>query len=103
MLSLKGEVMAGSSPYVIKLSKQERRVLGSVAAKYASPYRDVVRAKIVLYAARGWSNEEIGARLDLPRQVVSKWRKRFFEQRLAGLEDRSRRGRPPVFSPTGGD
>lgn len=102
MLSLKGEVMAGSSPYVIKLSQQERRVLESVAAKYASPYRDVVRAKIVLYAARGWSNEEIGARLDLPRQVVSKWRKRFFEQRLAGLEDRSRRGRPPVFSPTGG-
>ena len=50
--------MAGSSPYVIKLSQQKRRVLESVAAKYASPYRDVVRAKIVLYAARGWSNED---------------------------------------------
>ena len=41
----------------------------------------------------------IAARLDTPRQIVSKWRKRFFEQRLAGLEEQSRGGRPPRFSP----
>ena len=35
----------------------------------------------------------------MPRPVVSKWRKRFFRERLDGLEDRSRRGRPPVFPP----
>jgi hypothetical protein len=35
----------------------------------------------------------------VPRQVVSKWRKRFFEERLAGLHDQPRHGRPPVFSP----
>lgn len=95
--------MAGISPYVITLSRGERKALESMASKYASSYRDVVRAKVVLYAAQGWSNEEIGARLDLPRQVVSKWRKRYFEEGLAGLEERSRRGRPPVFPPTGGD
>ena len=44
----------------------------------------------------------IGERLDMPRPVVSKWRKRFFLERLAGLEDRSRGGRPPAFSPSGG-
>ena len=33
------------------------------------------------------------------RDVVSQWRKRFYEQRLAGLEDRPRRGRPPTFPP----
>ena len=38
-------------------------------------------------------------RLDIPRQIVSKWRKRFYEQRLAGLRDRPRTGRPPAFSP----
>jgi hypothetical protein len=37
--------------------------------------------------------------LDLPRQIVSKWRKRFFDQRLAGLQELSRRGRPRVFPP----
>ena len=39
------------------------------------------------------------ARLDTPRQVVSKWRKRFYEHRLAGLADLPRGGRPPSFSP----
>ena len=67
--------------------------------RYTSPYRDVIRAKVVLYAAQGLSNEEIASRLDMPRQIVSKWRKRFFEERFAGLEERSRGGRPALFSP----
>jgi len=64
-----------------------------------SPYCDVMRAKVVLLAAQGLSNKEIGERLQLPRQIVSKWRKRFFEERLAGLQERPRRGRPRSFSP----
>ncbi|MGH9031421.1 MAG: helix-turn-helix domain-containing protein, partial [Acidimicrobiia bacterium] len=47
----------------------------------------------------GLRNDQIAARLDCGRDVVSQWRKRFFEQRLAGLEDRPRRGRPPTFPP----
>jgi transposase-like protein len=93
--------MPRRSPYVIELGQDERGALERTAAKYSAPYREVMRAKIVLYAASGLSNEEIASRLDLPRQVVSKWRKRFFEERLAGLEERPRRGRPAVFSPTG--
>ena len=54
-----------------------------------------------LYAAQGLRNDEIASRLDTPRQIVSKWRKRFFRERLAGLEDRPRRGRPSGFSPSG--
>ncbi len=54
---------------------------------------------MVLLAAEGLRNDQIAARLDCGRDVVSLWRKRFFEQRLAGLEDRPRRGRPPVFPP----
>jgi len=93
--------MPRRSPYVIELSQEEREALEGTAAKYSSPYRDVMRAKIVLNAARGLSNEEIASRLDLPRQVVSKWRKRFFEEGMPGLAERPRRGRPAVFSPTG--
>jgi transposase len=62
-------------------------------------YRDVLRAKVVLMAADGLDNEEIAARLDTRREIVSKWRKRFYLQDLAGLEERPRGGRPPVFSP----
>jgi transposase len=58
-----------------------------------------MRAKVVLLAAEGLSNKQIGERLDVPRQIVSKWRKRFFEERTAGLRERPRQGRPCVFSP----
>lgn len=91
--------MPRRSPYTILLSQDEKKSLERDAQKYTSPYYRVVRAKIALYAAQGMRNDEIGSRLDLPRQIVSKWRKRFFEKRLAGLEDEIRQGRPPSFSP----
>jgi transposase len=90
------------SPYVIVLSKAERRELESVARKYTSAYRDVIRAKIILYAADGLSNDLIASRLDTPRQIVSKWRKRFHELRLSGLEEHARGGAPARFSPQRG-
>ena len=70
-----------------------------MAQKYTSPYFEVVRAKTILLAADGWQNKEIGEQLQTPRQIISKWRKRFFEERLAGLQDRPRHGRPSRFSP----
>jgi hypothetical protein len=91
--------MPRNSPFRIELSAAERQALERIAGRYSSPYRDVVRAKVVLYAAQGLSNEAIAARIDLPRQIVSKWRKRFFEERLPGLQERARHGRPPVFPP----
>jgi hypothetical protein len=94
--------MPRQSPYVITLSPEERRTLEARARQYTSSYRDVVRAKLVLLAADGLENKEIGERLDMPRPVVSKWRKRFFRERLAGLEDLPRRGRPSAFPPSGG-
>jgi hypothetical protein len=38
----------------------------------------------------------------VPRQIVSRWRKRFFQERLLGLDERPGRGRPRVFSPSSG-
>jgi len=90
------------SPYLISLSSEDRAKLESSARRYTSQYRDVIRARIILYAAEGLSNDEIAARLDTPRQIVSKWRKRFFEERFAGLEERPRGGRPARFSPQRG-
>lgn len=69
------------------------------ARRYTLPYRDVVRAQMVLLAAQGLGNDEIAARLNTRREVVSMWRKRFWEERVAGLEERPRRGRPPAFPP----
>ncbi|MCA1708255.1 MAG: helix-turn-helix domain-containing protein [Actinobacteria bacterium] len=93
--------MPRQSPYRIELTEDERTELESMARSYTLPYWQVTRAQMVLMAAEGMRNDQIAARLRCGRDVVSQWRKRFFEQRLAGLEDRPRRGRPPTFSPTG--
>ena len=57
------------------------------------------RARIVLYAAEGKSDIEIAARLDTSAGIVGRWRRRFFEERLEGLKDRPRAGRPRRFPP----
>jgi hypothetical protein len=94
--------MPKTSPFEIKLSRKEREVLQHRAAKYTSPYCEVVRAKIILLAAEGTQNKHIAQCLSLPSQIVCRWRKRFFEERLAGLDERPRRGRPRLFSPSSG-
>ena len=94
--------MPRNSPYEIRLTDDERVTLRRRAATYTAPYRDVVRAKIVLMAADGLQNKKIAQRLSLPVQVVTRWRKRFYHERLAGLEERSRTGRPAIQQPNSG-
>ena len=91
--------MPRKSPYKVELTTEEHTLLEQQARRYTLPYRDVMRAKIVLLAAQGYGNDEVASRLDSRREIVSKWRKRFFEERLAGLEERPRHGRPAVFPP----
>ena len=92
--------MPRQSPFIVELSPAERAALESTSRRYSAPYRDVVRARIVLLAADCQENTEIARRLDTPVQIVSKWRKRFFEERLAGLAERPRTGRRPGFPPS---
>src|SRR5438034_8637539 len=93
---------AMASAVEITLSDEERAELERRAAKLTLPYRDVQRAKVVLYAADGLSNVEIATRLGMCSKVVGQWRRRFCEQRLAGLEDLPRSGRPRRFPPARG-
>jgi len=95
--------MPRKSPFPIMLAQTERDELETRARRYTSAYREVIRARIVLYAADGLENKEIAARLDTSPQIVCKWRKRFFEERLEGLDEAPRRGRPGSFSPQGRD
>jgi Winged helix-turn helix len=91
--------MPRHSPFPIVLTGREKAALEDIARKYTSPYFMVVRAKAILLAAKGLRNDQIAGQVSLPRQIISKWRKRFFEERLDGLENLPRPGRPPVFSP----
>ncbi len=94
--------MPRTSPFVIRLSSAEKSELQRRAGKYTLPYFQVQRARMILLAAGGLTNEEIAARLDSRREVVGRWRKRFFVERLMGLEEQARPGRPRTFSPRSG-
>ena len=94
--------MSRRSPYSIALSAEERAELTRRADQYTLPYYQVLRAKMILLAAEGLTNDEIAHRLNTRREVVSMWRKRFFEERLHGIEERPRSGRPRAFSPRAG-
>lgn len=93
--------MPRKSPFNIKLSAKEKTILEARARRYTLPYFQVVRAQMILFAAQGLGNDQIAQRLSIGRDVVSQWRKRFFEQRLAGLEERQRPGRPRACFPRG--
>jgi transposase len=92
------ERMPMPSPYQIVLSAGEQAALAARARSMRGPYRDRLRAKIVLAAAAGQASAAIARELGVCTDTVRKWRRRFAEGRLAGLEDAPRRGRPRVFT-----
>ena len=94
--------MARPPRHRIELSESERAELVSVARAEKRPWQEVQRARIVLYAAEGLHDTEIASRFDTTAGVVGKWRRRFAEQRLDGLKDKPRAGRPRRFPPAAG-
>jgi len=92
--------MAVISAYQIALTGEEEAVLAARARSVRGPYRDRLRARIVLAAAAGSTNAAIAAQVGVHVDTVRKWRRRFADAGLAGLKDASRSGRPPVFTAT---
>ena len=92
-------IMIISSPFVIILSAAEHQELIARAHAGLTAHRDVIRARIVLAAADGQANTQIAAGLGCHVDTVRKWRRRYCADRLAGLTDRPRSGRPRQFSP----
>jgi hypothetical protein len=86
---------------VVELTAEERRELKHRAACYTLAHKDVQRAKLILHAADGLANVEIARRLEMTPEAVGRWRRRFCEQRLEGLKDKPRSGRPRRFPPGG--
>lgn len=76
-----------------------RRILTRRARGQKTPYRDKVRARIVLLAADRWSNAAIAGEVGVSVDTVRTWRGRFASHGLAGLRDRARSGRPVRFTP----
>ena len=82
----------------IAVSSIERQVLTARARRARGEQRDVLRARIVLAAADGQSNAAIARKLAITEDTVRRWRGRFAAERVPGLDDRRRAGRPRTFS-----
>ena len=91
--------MAMCSAFIVVVTAVEESVPSARARSSTSAHRDVIRARIVLAAARGVPNSSIAAELGLHVDTVRKWRRRFATEGLPGLDDLPRSGRPRVFTP----
>ncbi len=87
----------------IKLTPQQSRELRLIVGRQKAPYREVVRASIILYLSKGVSFSETAGKVGIARRIVYKWAKRFLAEGIAGLKDRPRSGRPARFPPDRGD
>ena len=82
----------------VTITLEERGQLETVAASRTAPHRQVQRARRVLAAAEGKTNQAISQETGLGWRSVGMWRRRFIGGRLAGLEDRPRSGKPRQYS-----
>ena len=76
------------------LSEEERAELVRLSQRSRVNRNPAFRARLVLACADGLSNSEVARRHRSTDDTVGKWRKRFIEQRVAGLYDEPRVGGP---------
>ncbi len=78
----------------LHLAPPERERLTEWSKRPTTAQALALRARIILAAATGASNAAIASRLGVTVQTVGKWRRRFLQQRVAGLLDEPRPGAP---------
>jgi transposase len=81
----------------LSITDAERVELQRRVRAHTTPQRAAKRARIVLLAADGLPNRQIAPIVGMNQHTVAHWRRRFQAERLAGLEDRPRPGRPLVY------
>src|ERR1700726_569016 len=81
----------------VRLKPKIRKVLEARCRAPTAPQRDVKRARIVLLAAEGRSTRSIAEEVGVQPRIVSNWRRRFADHGLAGLKDRPRGSKKPIY------
>jgi len=90
--------MARGPRIVIELTDKEHQTLTMWAGARKGERRMAERAQVILLSAQGLRVSEVSRKSGLSPQNCSKWRKRFVAQRLEGLKDLPRSGRPQTLS-----
>ena len=80
----------------IRLTVEDKATLERWSRSRSTEARLVERSRIILLAADGLENKGIAAEVGVTRATVSRWRNRFAERGIPGIEkDAPRGGRPP--------
>ena len=82
---------------LISLTTKGREALERMARSPSTPQALASRARMVLAADQGMSNQRIAAEMGVIPSTVGKWRSRYATFGIAGLRDSGRRGRPPKY------
>jgi transposase len=82
----------------VLLTEEERAELDALARSTKTEHRLRQRARIVLLAAEGMATRAIGREVGCTTGTASKWRVRYAEQRLAGLDETGNRGNDPKYT-----
>ena len=80
----------------IELADEHKRELSKLVRSKLTSVRLAQRAQIVLLAAQGLQNKDIAEQLGIGRIQVARWRERYLQCGLQGIEKDLARGAPPV-------
>jgi Winged helix-turn helix len=85
----------------VSLADDEQRRLESIVHAHSTPQALSFRCQVILRAAAPErpSNLQVATALNCDRHTVGRWRSRYLDQGLGGLQDAPRPGRPRRFSP----
>src|ERR1700723_3724730 len=84
----------------LALTDEQRSELSKGAVSRPLPAGDVFRARLILALADGWSYNQIKERLQTTAPTISRWKQRFEQDGLAGLDPRHKGSQPRVANPT---
>ena len=90
--------MAGRVADEIVLNAEERAFLEAQVRRHKAARSLSDRCRMILLCAEGLQSKEVGAQLGVHEHTVGKWRRRFVKDRIEGLADEYRPGRPRTVS-----
>jgi putative transposase len=93
--------MSRKTIFVVKLPEEDREYLNRFIRRGKAPARSLTRARILLMADEGYSNNEIAEVLKTTRPTVNRIRKRYFQEGLdSAINEKPRSGAPPKIDGT---